>query len=97
MCVQGDTCSTVAPGHSLHLIQARLASATPTEWVDAIVESADPQTGTVVLRSLGDAARIEIWSGAGAADVALAGAPVALHGRYNVLAVGSRWFNILTD
>lgn len=95
MCVQGDTCSTVAPGHGLHLIQARLASATPSEWVDALVESADPRSGTVVMRSLDGATRTEVWSGAGAADVAIPGAPVAIHGRYDVLAVGARWFNVL--
>jgi hypothetical protein len=96
MCVQGDACSTVAPGHGLHLIQARLASATPSEWVDAIVESTSPRDGTVVLRTIVDAARIEVWSGAGAAAAATPGAPVALHGRYHVLAVGTRRFNVLT-
>jgi hypothetical protein len=97
MCVQGDACSTVAPGHGLHLIQARLASATPADWVDAIVESVSPRDGVVVLRTIDHASRIEVWSGAGAAGAASPGAPVALHRRYHVLAVGAQRFNVLTD
>ena len=42
MCDDGDACSSFAPGHALHLIQARLAAATPSDWSDAIVEASDP-------------------------------------------------------
>lgn len=93
MCAHGDACSSFAPGHALHLIQARIASATPTEWVDAIVEVADPLAGTLVLRDL-DGKRTELWNGSGAALEAPAGTPVALHGRYGVLAVGRAQFNV---
>lgn len=93
MCVHGRACSTFAPGHALHLIQARLASATPSDWVDAIVESAHAD-GTVVLRTISDATPSTVWSGSGAAQEVSAGTPVALHQRYDVLAVGSRRFNI---
>lgn len=96
MCVHGGRCSIFAPGHALHLIQTRLASATPSEWIDAIVESVDAG-GSVVVRGIADARPISLWSGAGAADVVSEGTPVALHGRYHVLAVGDRWFNVLTD
>ncbi len=95
MCVHGESCSSFAPGHALHLIQARLSSATPSEWADAIVESADAASGVVVLRTVADAHRVELWSGSGAAHEVTAGTPVALHGRYDVLAVGSLRFNIL--
>ena len=95
MCVSGRPCSSFAPGHALHLIQARLSSATPTEWVDAIVEATDAETGVVVLRTLEDGHRVELWSGAGAAHEVGAGAPVALHGRYDVLATGESRFNVL--
>lgn len=94
MCDHGDVCSSFAPGHALHLIQARLASATPSDWADAIVESADAATGVIVVRSLTDAAPIAVWSAAGAAEHVAPGFPVALHGRYNVLAVGRERFNI---
>ena len=51
MCDHGDVCSSFAPGHALHLIQARLASATPSDWADAIVESADAATGVIFVRT----------------------------------------------
>ncbi|MGZ8804728.1 MAG: hypothetical protein ACXWZG_05430 [Microbacterium sp.] len=95
MCVHGESCSSFAPGHALHLIQARLSSATPSEWADAIVESADAASGVVVLRTIAEATQVELWSGSGAAHEVAAGTPVALHGRYDVLAVGSLRFNIL--
>ena len=95
MCVHGESCSTFAPGHALHLIQARLSSATPSEWVDAVVESTDADHGVVVLRTIADAGQVELWSGAGAAHEVTPGTPVALHGRYDVLAVGTLRFNIL--
>lgn len=95
MCIHGRACSTFAPGHALHLIQARLASATPSDWVDAIVESADAD-GTLTLRTIADGSAVTVWSGSGAAHEATAGAPVAVHQRYGVLAVGTRRFNIAT-
>jgi hypothetical protein len=94
MCDHGDVCSSFAPGHALHLIQARLASATPSDWADAIVESADAETGVVVVRTLSDSAAIELWSAAGAAVFVTPGSPVALHERYHVLAIGRERFNI---
>ena len=95
MCVHGQSCSTFAPGHALHLIQARLSAATPTDWVDAIVESTDAARGLILLRTVADGVQVELWSGAGAAQEVTPGAPVAIHGRYDVLAVGSLRFNIL--
>lgn len=94
MCGHGDACSSFAPGHALHLIQSRLAAATPSDWVDAIVEASDPDTGVIVLLTL-DGATIVTWSAAGAAARVSAGTPVALHERYHVLAAGSERFNIL--
>ncbi|WP_127475500.1 hypothetical protein [Microbacterium sulfonylureivorans] len=95
MCDHGDVCSSFAPGHALHLIQSRLASATPSDWADAIVESVDPSSGEIVVRGLEDGAPVALWSGAGAAIVLTPGAPVAVHERYHVLAVGRERFNVL--
>jgi len=93
MCSHGGRCSSFAPGHALHLIQARLASATPTDWVDALVESTDAVSGDLVVRTLdGDAHAL--WNGSGAALEAVPGTPVALHARYGVLAVGGTQFNV---
>lgn len=94
MCIGGAACSSFAPGHALHLIQVRLASATPTEWTDAIVASVDAAAGELVVRTL-DGESVRLWNAAGAADSVQAGMPVALHARYDVLAVGRTMFNCL--
>jgi len=93
MCSDGGRCSSFAPGHALHLIQARIASATPAGWIDALVESADEVSGDLVVRTL-DGEVHALWNGAGAALEAAAGTPVALHASYGVLAVGSTQFNV---
>ncbi|BDZ40492.1 hypothetical protein [Microbacterium suwonense] len=93
MCEHGYACSSFAPGHALHLIQARMASATPRGWVDALVAAADPASGIVTLRTLdGDA--ITVWNAGGAALEAVAGTPVALHRDHDVLAIGAVQYNI---
>lgn len=93
MCAHGGTCSSFAPGHALHLIQARLASATPSEWVDAIVTATDAAAGVVRLFAL-DGTEYEAWNAGGAALEALPGTPVALHTRYGVLAIGRTQYNV---
>lgn len=93
MCLHGQVCSSFAAGHALHLIQARIASATPADWVDAIVEQADAVTGELVVRAL-DGTAHALWNASGAALEAAPGTPVALHARYGVLAVGRTQFNV---
>jgi hypothetical protein len=94
MCFDGGPCTSYAPGHALHLIQARLAAATPSDWVDGIVEEADAATGVVVVTSFVDGTAHTVWNGAGAAARVEVGSPVALHARYDVLAAGSARFNV---
>lgn len=94
MCARGQACSSFAPGHAVHLIQARLVSTTPGEWLDAIVTTVDAADGTLVLHTL-DGRVLSLWNGSGAADTVTAGAPVAYHERYHTLAVGRRLFNAL--
>ena len=94
MCVHGQRCSVFGPGHAVHLIQARLASATPSEWTDAIIEGVDAGEGTVSLRPVDGGTTVAVWNAAGAARAAHVGTPVALHRRYHVLAIGNRWFNV---
>jgi hypothetical protein len=96
MCRIGGSCTSFEPGHAVHLIQARLASATPSEWVDALVDAVDPVAGTLVVRTILDAAPV-LLGNAAAARALSTGAPVALHDRYHVLADGGRWFNVLRD
>lgn len=93
MCAHGVECSSFAPGHALHLIQARLAASTPREWIDGFVEHADGDTGHVVLRTL-DGDHVAAWSAAGAARAVAVGDAVALHARYHVLAAGGERFNV---
>ncbi len=95
MCARGGACSSFAPGHAVHLIQARLVAATPVEWVDAVVTAVDAAAGTIVLHGLLDDLEITLWNGAGAADLASPGAPVAYHPRYHALHAAGRVFNVL--
>lgn len=93
MCGLGGACSSFAPGHALHLIQARLASATPSQWVDATVTTADTASGLITLHTLGGESHT-VFSATGAAVEAPAGTPVTLHGRYHVLAIGRTLHNV---
>ncbi|MEQ6896612.1 hypothetical protein [Microbacterium sp. KR10-403] len=93
MCGHGGACSSFAPGHALHLIQARIASATPSEWADALVTGVDAATGDIRLLAL-DGTTYEIWNAGGAALEVEPGSPVALHPRYGVLAVGRIQYNV---
>lgn len=94
MCARGGACSSFAPGHAVHLIQARVISATPREWVDAIVTTADADEGSILVHTL-DGRPVALWNGAGAAAELPAGTPVAIHERYHALAVGARVYNTL--
>jgi hypothetical protein len=94
MCHNGRPCTSYDPGHALHLIQSRLAAATPAEWVDGIVVDADAARGTVTVRGWGADADTVYFSAAGAAETARPGEPVAVHSRYRVLAAGRARFNV---
>lgn len=85
-CTAGPAARRSPPVTRCTLIQARLASATPGEWVDAIVTSTDASEGSLLLHTL-DGAPVALWSGAGAADHLVVGTPVAFHPRYHAL----RW------
>lgn len=93
MCTIGEDCSSYAPGHAMHLIQARLVSATPSEWTDALVTAVDADAGVVNLQRFDDGARLEIWTAA-PLDLVVPGSPVAVHVRYHALAVGRQRLNI---
>jgi hypothetical protein len=95
MCDRGGACSSFSPGHAIHLIQSRLASATPSDWTDAVVEHADTASGVILVRTISDDLPVALWNGAGAARLLDAGTPVAVHERYHVLAVGREHFNVL--
>lgn len=93
MCNHGDVCSSYARGHALHLIQARLASATPSAWADGIVVGTAPAEGRLTVQTL-DGNVLELWNAGSAALEAPEGTPVAVHTQYDVLAVGSVRYNV---
>ncbi len=95
MCGHGGACSSFAPGHAVHLIQSRLVAATPSEWIDAIVTTADAAEGSLLLHGLADDAPIALWNGAGAAEAVTPGTPVAYHPRYHALSADGRLYNAL--
>jgi hypothetical protein len=86
-------CGADAPGHAIGFLQQRLASASPSKWVDAVVEHVG-HDGWVGLRGLDEQAIARVWNHAelGALEP---GTPVALHALYNVLAVGAARFNVV--
>ncbi len=91
---EASECMMLAPGHELHLMQRRLAAATPGKWVDAFVGAAD-RSGRVELFGLTGEPVGMVWNHGGIAVEP--GTPVALHAVYNVLAVGDAWFNVRVD
>lgn len=89
-------CVSESAGHSLSTIQLRVASATPSKWVDATVHSV-LSDGRVVLSPAFGGTDVTVWNHAGLAQVLAVGDPVALHSVYNVLAVGRRRLNVVTS
>ncbi|MDQ4214158.1 hypothetical protein [Microbacterium capsulatum] len=93
MCDHGDVCSSYAPGHALHLIQARLAAATPIGWADALVTDVDLAEGTIHAITL-DGTEVALWNAGGAALEVAPGQPIAVHTQWDVLAIGSLRYNV---
>lgn len=90
----GMACSSVGPGHQLHAMRHRLASATPSKWRDAIVRDVSP-AGWIDLVTVADDLPVRAWHHAPLGDSLRDGDPVALHIAYPVLAIGSAWFSVL--
>jgi hypothetical protein len=89
-------CVSESAGHALSAIQLRVASATPSKWVDATVLSVHAD-GRAVLTPAFGGADITVWNHADLAHILAVGDPIAVHSVYNVLAVGTRRYNVLTD
>jgi hypothetical protein len=92
-CEAAAECESHRPGHGLHLMQERLAAATASRWIDAIVADVD-DAGFVTLADFGTGDLRRVWHH-DAFDGALSvGEPVALHGVYGVLARGDERFSV---
>jgi hypothetical protein len=88
-------CANRGPGHDVQPIQARLAAATASRWVDGIVSavSADGWIGVVLVgrpdaAAAADAESVWLWNHADLTAHLDVGAPVSIHSVYNVLAGG---------
>ncbi|WP_382307140.1 hypothetical protein [Herbiconiux sp. UC225_62] len=85
--------ATFDEGHELHPIIRRAASATPSQWVDALIVSASSD-GWIEFVTLHDATVGQRWHHTDLSDVLVAGSPVAVHGLYGVLAVGDEFLSV---
>ncbi|MDR5700304.1 hypothetical protein [Agromyces aerolatus] len=91
-CETHEACSSDRPGHGVNAVQARLAHATPSKWIDAIVVDVD-RDGFIVVADLGGGIR-RLWHHAALGDVLAVGEPVALHAVYGVLAHAEGRFSV---
>lgn len=83
-----------AGGHGLSLMQERLAAATPSKWVDAVVVSVSA-AGWVEVGLLSDDSTVVLWNHADLTNQIGVGDPVAVHAVYDVLATGTTKHNVL--
>ncbi|WP_240665962.1 hypothetical protein [Agromyces sp. LHK192] len=86
-CEAHADCASDRPGHGLNRVQARLAQATPSRWLDAVVVDTDAD-GFVHIATLDGAVR-RLWHHEPLGEALTAGEPVALHAVYGVLAHGT--------
>ncbi|MGW9113596.1 hypothetical protein [Microbacterium sp. NPDC055683] len=89
----GAMCAEVGAGHDMHMLQRRLASATPSRWVDAIAGHADAD-GWLDLAGLDGVVLTRVWHHEHLGGLVRPGEPVALHEGYHVLALASGWLNV---
>jgi hypothetical protein len=90
-----DACAKRGPGHAIHAIQTQAAAATPSKWVDGIVRSVTPD-GWIGIDPIGARDTIWAWHHEDLTASLSAGAPVALHPIYKVLAAGGTRFSVIT-
>jgi hypothetical protein len=90
-----DFCAKRAPGHALHRIQAHAAAATASKWIDGIVRSTSAD-GWVSIDPIGSDDTIWTWHHQDLTSLLSAGAPVAVHPIYKVLAAGDIRVSIIT-
>ena len=87
-------CGVMEPGHGVSVMQARLASATPSKWVDAVVVAVSA-AGWIEVASFANGSSEIVWNHADLTDSVAVGDPVALHPVYDVLAVGGAKHSVL--
>lgn len=90
---QADMCADNRPGHSTHVLQLRLAAATPTKWRDATVVSVNSD-GWIEIAPVDGGSTVLVWNHDDLTRDLPLGEPVALHAVYNVLTVGRRRISV---
>lgn len=91
-CEQGEMCVHDRSGHQLSAIQWRLATATPSGWVDALVTAVESDGWITVATLAGE--RVRVWNHANRTDSLHVGEPVSVHARYDVLVAGDTRVNV---
>jgi hypothetical protein len=92
-CSADTGCEILAPGHTLSLMRRRLAQATPSKWIDALVVGIGTD-GTVDVTTLDDGTSLRLSHHTRTDIVLQVGEPVAVHSVYGVLAAGTTWLNV---
>ena len=92
-CEAAAECRSDRPGHRLHAMQERLAGATASKWVDAIVVETDVD-GFATLAEFTGTDVHRVWHHDAFDSGLAAGDPVALHELYGVLARGEQRFSV---
>jgi hypothetical protein len=100
-------CANPGAGHVLHPVQARLAAATPSKWIDGIVTAAavdgwigirpllEGQGGAAPLDGPDDTDTVWVWNHDDRTAEFATGQPVAVHALYNVLACGRSRISVI--
>jgi hypothetical protein len=98
LCAQshGAACTSTAAGHGVSAIRDRVTAATPSKWLDAIVTGFGDENW-VELRLVETDQVVQVWNHRDLGALVTVGDPVALHGLYDTLAIGSARVSVLQD
>jgi hypothetical protein len=86
-------CTQQKPGHAVSFLQLRLAEATRSRWIDAVV-TASRSDGSIRIAPLDGTAEVELWHHDDLTPHLGVGAPVAMNPLYDVLAAGLLRFSV---
>ena len=94
VCESAEMCAHDTPGHALHPLRLRLATATPGKWRNALVDSVTAD-GWITLVAFDGGGSVSVWHHADLTASLAVGEPVALHSVYDVMAVGRARISVL--
>ncbi|MCP2031241.1 hypothetical protein L1277_001332 [Okibacterium sp. HSC-33S16] len=94
MLCSANGCDKTTAGHGLRALQVRVVAATPSKWIDGIVEQASAN-GWIRIALIDSGETRWVWNHTNLSSEAKPGTPVALHSLYATLVIGSRRINVL--